>query len=67
MKEGNRQAFPVMWEYADSETGLTKREYFALHLRAGMMASGDWSPASGAETAVKAADALIAALERKPE
>ena len=68
MSKADEPAFPNHDDTVFAElSGLTKREYFALHLRAGMMASGDWSPASGAETAVAAADALIAALERKPE
>ena len=37
--KGDVSAFPVPGEYCDS--GVTKREYFALHTLQGLLASGE--------------------------
>lgn len=56
----NARAFPDQGICA----GLTKREYFAVHLMAGLEGGTE---ATRAKAAVKAADALIAALNQQPE
>ena len=49
-------------------SGLTKREYFAAAMMPVFIDEGTWfDPALAAKKAVSFADALIAALERKPE
>lgn len=48
--------------------GLTKREYAAIQIAAGMLARTRWDGTEVvAEIAVEHADALLRALERKPE
>ena len=51
--------------YAHSASGLTKREMMAMHIMCGMQANADIHLSSErmAEESVKAADALLVALE----
>lgn len=48
------------------ETGLTKREFFAALAMTGMFAHWDMPTADICESAVKAADHLINALNQQP-
>lgn len=68
-KNSNDSAYPTYLANGDPDgMGLTKREYFALHLMAGMMAaSDDPDSKSFASGAVHAADTLIAALNAPTE
>ena len=53
--------------YVEYEVALSKREYFAAMALQGLMANPDWTSttiSSIAEVSVKAADALIAELNR---
>jgi len=65
MSKADEPAFPT--DAKVLRRGLTKREYFASVALSGMMANGDWTEREAAVIAVDCADALIAALERKPE
>lgn len=74
MKNGNLPAMPTI--YADmgtngqreiycDQTGLTKREQFAMAMAQGLCATGQYGSFDHvAQDAVKAADALLAELER---
>ena len=59
----------IVGEHA-AQAGLTKREYFAAKALQGILSSATdespWAPDIAAQTAVAAADALIAALNAKP-
>ncbi len=62
----NHTAFPVSdRSFPDSENGLTKREYFALHLTAAKIAAGSTSIEIAVDRGINAADALIEALNAK--
>jgi hypothetical protein len=67
MSKADEPAFPIVTATHTIDTGLTKREYSASAALQGMMANGDWTEHEAAVIAVDCADALIAALERKPE
>jgi hypothetical protein len=74
MSNGNDMAFPVLDRTQTpndtTQLGLTKREYFALHLTAASIAaagpegSGSWG--AYAADGVNAADALMRELDRPP-
>jgi len=71
MSTADEPAFPSMGTYGkDGVTGpmygLTKREYFAAMALQGFLAAS-WNHDGTAEKAVRHADLLLAALERKPE
>jgi hypothetical protein len=57
----NKPAFPY-----NAETGLSKREYTAIRIMAGIMASDPAiaNPSIAAQNAVAAADALFEALDK---
>jgi hypothetical protein len=61
-KDANSQAWII-------DGGLTKREYFALHIYAGMSGIPDSldNRQINAQTAVMCADALIEALNTEPQ
>jgi len=63
MSKADEPAFPTSM---DRTTGLTKREYFAVMAMQGFATKG-WEQNMAANWAVEYADALLAALERKPE
>ena len=68
MSAWDRPAFPLQDEtYASgAATGLTKREYAAIHIAAAIVAApdtGDLSFGSVADRALKQADALFTGLE----
>ncbi len=66
MSKADEPAFPFKRVNGPDDFGLTKREYFAAMAMQGMLANGkafSWL----ATEAVDHADALMAALERKPE
>lgn len=74
MNNANKPAFPVVTESGllgssdVAAAGLTKREYFAAMAMCGRISyygAGDYELC--AKYAVAHADALLAALERKPE
>ena len=71
MSNANLPAFPLTEETAgiDYYKGLTKREYFAgLAMQGNLANTKNWASREAiARESVKDADALIAALERKPE
>lgn len=46
--------------------GLTKREYIATHILAGLVVDCDTNPVLNAELAIQHADALLKALEAEP-
>lgn len=64
--EPNHAAFPLAVEDTVRVLGLTKREYFSLHLMQGLLASGGSGeteePMKVAEYAVECAEALIRVL-----
>jgi hypothetical protein len=68
---GQEDAFPTTGKHiASGETGLTKREYFACQILAGILANNSAVPmmtkrADAAREAVLQADDLIAALNEK--
>ncbi|MBH8577003.1 hypothetical protein I8752_29280 [Nostocaceae cyanobacterium CENA369] len=69
MTIGSNQAFPIAWNQYEQLTqdGLTKREFFAAMALQGFLANANNTTYELQVTrAVKAADALIAALS-KPE
>jgi len=63
-RNANSQAFsdPQSSEYTGA-TGLSKREYMATQILAGMLANGSSSPVYG-QRAVEAADILLSILAR---
>ena len=66
MKNGDMAAYPN--NHVGFNRGLTKREYFAAKAMQGMLSrpQGTYDTIERtAETAVKYADALLAALEKK--
>lgn len=75
MTKPNESAFPYQdthpmaesYTMRNSEEGLTKREYFALHLMQGMLANSNIGCSSRdlASEAVGAADLLIEQLNRQ--
>jgi hypothetical protein len=69
MSKADEPAFPQLSIYGGMITpGLTKREYFAAHMMPVFIDEGTWfDPALAAKKAVSFADALLRALERKPE
>lgn len=75
MSKADEPAFPIMGTYtndgvgvAEPAYGLTKREYFAGLAMQGLVSRiGGYDPNLAAEVAVTSADALLLALERKPE
>ena len=66
MTNGNDDAFATLALCKDGEAagegGLTKREYFAAMAMATLANNMEWSWPETASVSVKAADALIAAL-----
>lgn len=62
----NEAAFPTLHPDGTEYGGLTKREYFALHLMAALTVNSENSWAPDAKCAVLGADALIAALTGEP-
>jgi hypothetical protein len=48
----------------DQETKLTKREFMATHVMAGLVAAQAWSGNDAAKTAVEFTDKLIAELNK---
>jgi hypothetical protein len=69
MSEADEPAFPIANSQND---GLTKREFFAAMAMQGIARDllddvTNWRIEKMAKCAVEYADALIAALERKPE
>ena len=53
-------AFPVMWDYADNETGMSLRDWFAGQALEGRGYDG-WGAQDIAEMAYEIADAMLAA------
>lgn len=60
IENGNQLAFPFISNYAHHE-GLTKREWMATQLMAGMLAQGIGSDVA-ADCSIRAADNLLIAL-----
>ena len=50
-----------------SHSGLTKREYFAIRMAAGLLSAGDKGTNSVAGRAVRYADALIEVLQQRQQ
>ena len=50
-----------------SLTGLSKREYFAIRMAAGLLSAGDKGTNSVAGRAVRYADALIEVLQQRQQ
>ena len=66
--DGINPAFPfVVPDKFLAYSGLTKREYAAIKIAVGVAAFGILNPEKCAGVSVDIADALLAALERKPE
>lgn len=70
IRNGNDCAFPMM-DHSPSTGpnfyyGLTKREYFAIQIMAGLASDPNFNTASGtsAEISVRGADALLAELAK---
>jgi len=65
---GSRNAFPTNGRMFDAATGLTKREYFAIKILAGIVSNPNLDKGSTdeiiAKCAVQTADALIEALNK---
>ena len=71
MEDSNKSIYPFMFHQGTedewSNTGLTKREYFAGLAMQGFIASGDlmdWEHEDVAKISLKMADALINALSK---
>jgi hypothetical protein len=64
MSKADEPAFPT--DAKVLRRGLTKREYFAAMALQGFLAAS-WNNDDTADKAVRHADLLLAALERKPE
>ena len=69
---GNDAAYPSSPDQYSPEFGLTKRELIAAMAMQGLARDGSedvtsWRIQKMTEYAVECADALLAALERKPE
>ncbi|MDX0180881.1 hypothetical protein GOC16_08455 [Sinorhizobium meliloti] len=61
-KNNGGPAFPVMWEFAENETGMSLRDWFAGQALAGLYASHDGSTRENmAAEAYDIADAMIEA------
>jgi hypothetical protein len=69
MSNDKNMAFPGLNGWDCVETGLTKREYAAIHIAAALVSNQELlgPDEDRAKRAVTITDALIAALERKPE
>lgn len=52
------------WNRVPHDVGMTKREYFAVTILAGLVVDYDMGPEDYASVAVRHADSLIAELER---
>jgi hypothetical protein len=65
-KKDGGPAFPIMWDYAENETGMSLRDYFAGQALAGRMARQSSYPSWGdaAKDAYEMADAMLAERER---
>ena len=68
MTGGGHVAFPIFNQHGETNTdlqGLTKRELFAAMAMQGMLATNPQFEGSTSENAVKLADKLIDALNKK--
>jgi len=50
-----------------AQSGLTKREYFAIRMAAGLLSAGDKGTNSVAGRAVRYADALVEVLQQRQQ
>lgn len=68
-KARNNGTYPAFPAGSFSTNGLTKREYIAIHLLAGMMANPNFTdaPDSNAITCIQQADSLLFKLENEPK
>jgi hypothetical protein len=64
--EPGAPAFPRKGDDPNS-LGLTKREYFAIRMAAGLLSAGDKGTNSVAGRAVRYADALIEVLQQRQQ
>lgn len=62
--EPGAPAFPNAGD-TPNQTGLTKREYFAIRMATGLLSAGDKGTNSVAGRAVRYADALIEVLQQR--
>ena len=75
MENGKQMAFPTKLVNGELHTGLTKREYFSIHIATGLSVqaiAGGHNSINQMEIdvplyAVRIADALLKALENKSE
>lgn len=64
--QGNDFAFPLHSETSINQGGLTKREYFASQIVAGLLSNPNGRSNDIAEDAVNLADSLIKELNKQP-
>lgn len=62
--EPSAPAFPDAGD-SPNQTGLTKREYFAIRMATGLLSAGDKGTNSVAGRAVRYADALVEVLQQR--
>lgn len=63
--EPGAPAFPI--EGTAAQSGLTKREYFAIRMAVGLLSAGDKGTNSVAGRAVRYADALVEVLQQRQQ
>ncbi|AVH68656.1 hypothetical protein [Nostoc sp. 'Peltigera membranacea cyanobiont' N6] len=64
--DGNDFAFPIHPDVSINNCGLTKREFFASQILAGIVSKTDKIPSSAIKDAVRLADNLINQLNETP-